>query len=58
MVKVFNPILNFLSGKVGIIDKVFGNLIYDKKISEYKVDYRIKDLKETIVDTELERKKL
>jgi UDP-glucose 4-epimerase len=38
--------------KIGLINKVFGNLVYDQKMSEYKVDYRIRDFKETIVLTE------
>lgn len=29
--KVFNPVLRLLSGKVGVVDKVFGNLVYDIK---------------------------
>lgn len=29
LTKIFNPILRLLSGKVSVIDKVFGNLTYD-----------------------------
>lgn len=29
MTKVFNPVLKILSGRVGVVDKVFGNLVYD-----------------------------
>ena len=38
--------------KIGLINKVFGNLVYDQKMSEYKVNYRIRDLRESIVLTE------
>lgn len=55
LVKIFNPILNMMSGNVGIVDKVFGNLIYDKSISNYKEEYRVRTLKESIIVTELEK---
>lgn len=57
LVKLFNPILKMLRGNVGIIDKVFGNLVYDKRLSEYKFQYQHKDLKASIMSTELEREK-
>ncbi|MHC1785571.1 MAG: NAD-dependent epimerase/dehydratase family protein [Christensenellales bacterium] len=31
LTKAFNPILRLLSGKVGVVDKVFGNQIYEKE---------------------------
>lgn len=55
LVKTFNPILKLMSGKIGLVDKVFGNLVYDEKISKYKENYRLKDLKASIIATELER---
>ncbi|MCG5102608.1 NAD-dependent epimerase/dehydratase family protein [Oceanobacillus alkalisoli] len=53
LVKFFNPLLKVMSGRVEIIDKVFGNLVYDKSMSDYKMDYRIKSFKESIFDTEI-----
>jgi nucleoside-diphosphate-sugar epimerase len=50
--KVFNPALRLMFGKVGIINKVFGNLVYDMSVSEYKVNYRIRDLRDSIIATE------
>ncbi|MGI6325371.1 MAG: NAD-dependent epimerase/dehydratase family protein [Saccharofermentanales bacterium] len=32
LTKVFNPFLRILSGRMGLVDKVFGNLVYDKNI--------------------------
>jgi nucleoside-diphosphate-sugar epimerase len=29
MTKIFNPVLRLMSGRVGIVDKVFGNLVYE-----------------------------
>ena|SRR5690625_1363002 len=55
LVRLFNPILRLMLNRVGIVNKVFGNLVYDQKLSEYKVEYRIRDFRETIAATELER---
>lgn len=52
LTKIFNPILKLFSSRVGIINKVFGNLVYDKDISEYKQNYRVRDLEESIKLTE------
>lgn len=52
LVRMFNPILRTMNGKVGIVDKVFGNLIYDKALSEYKEEYQIRDLRDSIMKTE------
>ncbi|MDM0474745.1 NAD-dependent epimerase/dehydratase family protein [Clostridium perfringens] len=51
--KVFNPALKLIGNFTGIVDKAFGNLIYDKRVSEYKVEYRIKNLEQAICETEL-----
>lgn len=51
MTKMFNPILRMMFG-IGVVSKVFGNLVYEKSMSEYKVDYKIRDLKESIQMTE------
>lgn len=32
LTKIFNPLLKLLSGKLGVVDKVFGNLVYDKNL--------------------------
>lgn len=52
LTKVFNPILKLMVNRVNIINKVFGNLVYDKKMSEYKQDYRVRGLRESITKTE------
>src|SRR6056297_2151086 len=52
MTKVFNPVLRLMFG-VGIVNKVFGNLVYEKSMSDYdKVNYRIRDFRESIELTE------
>lgn len=52
MTKVFNPVLRLMFG-IGIVNKVFGNLVYEKSMSDYdKANYRIRDFKESIELTE------
>lgn len=52
LTSLFNWVLCFLRLFTGLIDKAFGNFIYDQKISEYKEEYRIVDLEESIKRTE------
>jgi len=52
LISVFNPVLKILSHQVGIINKVFGNFYYDKKLSVYKENYQIRNFKESIELTE------
>ncbi|WP_144462557.1 NAD-dependent epimerase/dehydratase family protein [Siminovitchia fortis] len=54
LVKFFNPLLYMLRNRVGIVNKVFGNLFYDRNMSFYKEKYQIKDFRETIRITEME----
>lgn len=52
LTKIFNPILKLMFG-LATINKVFGNLVYEKSMSEYdKGDYRVRDFGETIELTE------
>ncbi|MGG7619578.1 NAD-dependent epimerase/dehydratase family protein [Bacillus coreaensis] len=53
LTKVFNPLLNILGPRVGIINKVFGNLVYEESMSVYKDDYQIRNLQKTIEMTEV-----
>ncbi|MBP3953160.1 NAD-dependent epimerase/dehydratase family protein [Bacillus suaedae] len=52
LTKMFNPILNLLGLKLDIINKVFGNLVYERSMSIYKENYQIRDLQKTIELTE------
>lgn len=51
--KVFNPVLKLIGNFTGTVNKAFGNLVYEKSISEYKMKYRIRDLKEAVRETEM-----
>lgn len=37
---------------INLVNKVFGNLVYDKSMSTYKMNYQIMDLKSSIKITE------
>lgn len=52
MTKLFNPVLSLMFG-IGIVNKVFGNLVYEKSMSDYdKANYRIRTFRESIELTE------
>jgi nucleoside-diphosphate-sugar epimerase len=54
LVKVFNPIIKFLSGKIKFVDKVFGNFVYDRKMSDhYDNKYCLSSFEESIKKTEV-----
>lgn len=44
--------LKIVSLVTGLVNKAFGNLAYDQRISEYKLNYRVCTLKESIERTE------
>lgn len=48
LVKGFGWLLKILSHFTGLVNKAFGNLTYDKSISEYKENYRKYTLQEAI----------
>lgn len=52
MTRVFNPVLRLMFG-IGIVNKVFGNLVYEKSMSDNdKANYRIRTFRESIELTE------
>lgn len=52
LVKGFTWLLKLLRPFVGLINKAFGNLTYDTKLSEYKQNYTLYNLEESILRTE------
>ncbi len=48
LTKIFNPMLKLLGSKVGLINKVFGNLVYERSLSDYKVNYQLRNFQESI----------
>jgi nucleoside-diphosphate-sugar epimerase len=46
MNKIFNPLLKLL--KISLINKVFGDLVYEKRMSEYEKDYNVKKFVKSI----------
>jgi len=54
LTRFFNLPLRVMGYRVGIINKVFGNMVYDKQISRYKQEYCILDFEKTIKLSEIE----
>ncbi|QRN85467.1 NAD-dependent epimerase/dehydratase family protein [Clostridia bacterium] len=52
MTRIFNPLLSLMFG-IGTVNKVFGNLVYEKSMSDYdKANYQVRTFRETIELTE------
>lgn len=49
---LFNPILRLMGRFIGLINKVFGDMAYDMAMSEYRANYRVRSLEESIEVTE------
>lgn len=52
MTRVFNFVLKRVIEKNSVVNKVFGNLTYDKSISMYHENYQVRNFKESIEVTE------
>ena len=52
LTKIFNPLLRLLGHMVDIVNKVFGNLVYDQSISEYTINYNVRDFEISIMKSE------
>lgn len=52
LTRAFNGIIKLMAFKIAAIDKMFGNLVYDKSLSEYKENYRLVDFRESLENTE------
>ena len=52
LVKGFGWMLKIMSHVTGLVNKAFGNLSYEKEMSNYKVEYRLKNLKDSVEETE------
>lgn len=48
----FNFIIKLAAKKILLLNKIFGNLIYEKEISQYKINYIVREFKNTIEVTE------
>lgn len=50
--KVFNPVLRLMGSYVGVVNKAFGSLVYEKNMSDYREEYIVRDFKESVRFTE------
>lgn len=53
IIKGFGWALKVMSHITGVVNKAFGSMSYDMSISEYKEDYRVYGLEESIIKTEV-----
>lgn len=53
LTKIFNPLLKLMGNFVGVVNKAFGNLVYDKSLSDYKENYCVRSLEQSIQLTEI-----
>ena len=51
LVRWMNWLIRMMFG-IGLVNKVFGNLVYEQSMSRYRVNYQIRDLKESVMATE------
>jgi len=52
LTRIFNPALKVMARFTGLINKVFGDMAYDMAMSEYKENYRVRSLEESVSVTE------
>ncbi|WP_027954855.1 NAD-dependent epimerase/dehydratase family protein [Halobacillus kuroshimensis] len=52
LTKLFNPLIRFSCNKSKLCNKLFGDLVYDKNMSFYSSEYRIRNFKESLKLTE------
>ncbi len=52
LVKLFNIPIKLLGFIFKFVNKVFGNMVYELSMSEYKDDYKIIDYNTSIMNTE------
>jgi len=52
LTKLANPLLSLLAKRVSMVNKAFGNLVYEKSMSIYKENYCVRSLEESIRMTE------
>ncbi len=53
--KIFNPVLRFMGNWIVVVNKAFGNLVYEKSMSEYIENYIVTDFKSSIKSVEDEK---
>jgi len=52
LTRLANPLLSLMGNRIGMVNKAFGNLVYEKNMSEYKKNYCMRNLEESIRLTE------
>lgn len=55
LTRFFNPALRLTGNIVGVVNKAFGNMVYEKSLSEYGSDYRVRNFFDSIIATESDK---
>lgn len=52
LIKTLNPLIRILCRTIPTVDKVFGDLVCERSLSEYRYDYRIVSFRDSIMASE------
>ena len=55
LTRMFNPLILLFGNRTNVINKVFGNLVYEKSLSEYTVSYNVVTFEESLTNIALKR---
>jgi len=56
LIKLFNPFIKLMINRSHVMNKVFGDLVYEKSLSYYKLNYQEMDFPASIMETEIIRR--
>lgn len=54
----FNPALRLMGHFIGMVNKAFGNMVYEKGLSKYASNYQIQNFYDSIIATESDKEEL
>lgn len=52
LTKMFNFLLFLIGHKIGFINRIFGNIVYEHEMSQYKENYQVRDFIQSIIASE------
>lgn len=58
LTRFFNPALRLTGHFIGVVNKAFGNMVYEKGLSEYGSNYQIQNFYDSIIATESDKEEL
>ncbi len=58
LTRFFNPALRLTGHFIGMVNKAFGNMVFEKSLSEYSSNYQIQNFYDSIIATESDKEEL